>query len=236
VATVVDAHVHFDEVRPMPSSMPQMLRADARDNRDRLLEAARTLFAERGIDVTMRDVARRAEVGPATLYRRFPTKQTLIDEVFADELRACAAIVEDGCRDPDAWRGLRAVLEGIGLLNARNQAFVDAFLSSEAERAHPERSHVAGHRAALRALLADLLGRAQAAGDVRRDVVPDDLVLVILAGRGLSAAPPEAREAAALRFAGLAIEAFRASGPRGALPPPARLGSDEQPEGWGWTG
>lgn len=73
----------------MTDRLPHMLRADAQDNRDRVLEAARALFAERGIDVTMRQIARRADVGPATLYRRFPTKQILVDEAFEYELRSC---------------------------------------------------------------------------------------------------------------------------------------------------
>ncbi|MEE2045582.1 helix-turn-helix domain-containing protein, partial [Nocardiopsis tropica] len=62
------------------------LRSDARHNRRRIMEAAREAFAERGIDVPMVAIARRAGVGPATLYRRFPTRETLVAEVFADEM------------------------------------------------------------------------------------------------------------------------------------------------------
>jgi AcrR family transcriptional regulator len=88
----------------MTQILPQ-LRSDAEENRQRVRDAARALFSERGLDVGMRDIARRAQVGPATLYRRFPTKQILIDEVFADELHSCRAIVDDGCSDPDPWHG-----------------------------------------------------------------------------------------------------------------------------------
>ena len=88
-----------------------------------MLEAARALFSERGLAVPMREIARRAEVGPATLYRRFPTKQALIDAAFADEMRACRGIVRDGCADPDPWRGLSAVVRDITELNAVNQGF-----------------------------------------------------------------------------------------------------------------
>ena len=69
----------------MDVQLPQMLRADAEDNRERVLEAARELFAERGLDVPLREVARRAGVGPATLYRRFPTKQSLVDAAFTGD-------------------------------------------------------------------------------------------------------------------------------------------------------
>lgn len=218
MATVTDYPVHFCDVRTMTERLPQMLRADARDNRDRILEAARALFAEQGIRVTMREIARRAEVGPATLYRRFPTKQIMIDAAFADELRSCRAIVDDGYADPDPWRGFSSVIERISVLNGRNQGFVDAFMS-----ASPENDAFAAHRALLLRMLADLARRAQAAGGLRRDFVIDDLILVLLAGRGLSSTQPSGREAAARRFAALVIEAFREPGSNRDLPRAPRL-------------
>jgi AcrR family transcriptional regulator len=190
----------------MGERLPHRLRADAQDNRDRVLESARGLFAERGLDVTMREIARRAGVGPATLYRRFPTKQSLVEEAFADELRACRSIVENGCADPDPWRGFCSVIDEISVLNARNQGFVDAFTT-----AHPDAGAFVGHRAALLRQLAELTRRAQLAGGLRPDFVLDDLVLVLVAGRGLRSVSHAGREAAARRFASLAIDAFRSS-------------------------
>jgi AcrR family transcriptional regulator len=202
----------------MADHLPHMLRADAQDNRDRVLEAARALFSERGLDVPMREIARRAQVGPATLYRRFPTKQSLVDEAFTDELHACSAIVRDGCADPDPWSGLRAILLRITELNARNQGFVDAFTSS-----YPGAVDFTAHRAGLLRSLAALCRRAQAAGALRTDFVLDDLIMVLLAGRALPAGAPEIRAATARRFAALALEAFRATGATTPLPPPARF-------------
>jgi AcrR family transcriptional regulator len=216
--TVKDAGVHLSEVRIMNDRLPHMLRADAQDNRDRILETARTLFAERGLDITMRDIARRAEVGPATLYRRFPTKQLLIDEALADELRTCRAIVVDACADPDPWRGFCSVIDEITVLNVRNQGFVDAFLSM-----NPDIDTFAAHRAELLKMLTKLARRAQAANRLRRDFVIDDLLLVLLAGRGLASTPPAGRDKAARRFAALVIEGFRASEANQALPSAARL-------------
>jgi AcrR family transcriptional regulator len=195
-----------------------MLRTDAQDNRDRILDTARALFADQGIDVTMRDIARRAEVGPATLYRRFPTKQLLIDEAFADELRTCRAIVAAGCANPDPWTGFCSVIEEITVLNVRNQGFVNAFLA-----AVPDIDSFAAHRAEVLRMLAKLARRAQASGQLRRDFVIDDLLLVLLAGRGLAATSPVGREKAARRFAALAIEAFRASAANQVLPRAPRL-------------
>lgn len=180
------------------------LRVDARENRDRILAAASELFSERGLDVGMRDIARRAGVGPATLYRRFPTRQALVDEAFSVQLAACRGIVEDGCADPDAWRGFTVALRRLIVLNVRNRGFVDAFLT--ATRA----TVIAQHRRELLGMLAGLAGRAQQQGALRADFVAGDLILVLSAGRGLTAGRPELLPSAAERFAGLAIDAFRA--------------------------
>lgn len=212
LAKLTDARVHFQKVRDMSETLPHKLRSDARDNRDRILAAARSLYAERGLEVTMRDVARRAGVGPATLYRRFPARQALLDAVFADELRACERIVDDGCADPDPWRGFTSVIERISVLNVGNQGFVDAFMAEKPLDSFTE------HRTAALAKLADLSRRAKADGRLRRDFVIDDLVLVLLAGRGLAASPAARSVPAARRFAALAIDAFRFSEANDPLP------------------
>ncbi|MBB2948778.1 AcrR family transcriptional regulator [Actinoplanes lutulentus] len=201
----------------MADSLPHMLRSDARDNRDRVLDAARELFADRGLDVPMREIARRAQVGPATLYRRFATKQALIDAAFAAEMQACVTLVRDGCADPDPWRGLCSIVQGATELNARSRGFVDALSSV------PDGVSVPDHRRVLLRSVEGLCRRAIEAGALRPDFVLDDLVLMLLAARGLPVASLEDRLAAARRFAGLALEAFRAASEAGPLPPPARL-------------
>lgn len=201
----------------MTEQMPH-LRSDARDNRDRVLAAARELFADSGLEVTMRRVARHAGVGPATLYRRFPTKQHLVLAAFADELHECRAIVHDGLADPDPWRGFCGILERSLVLNARNQGFTDAFLA-----AYPEAVDLAAHRRELAGAVAAVARRAQVAGALRTDFVFDDFTLVLLAGRGLSSAPAGSREAAARRLAALTVESLRTRTDNAPLPAPARV-------------
>ena len=202
----------------MPDRLPHMLRSDAEDNRESVLEAARTLFSERGLDVPMRAIARQADVGPAPLYRRFPTKQALIDAAFTDELQDCRTIAAKACADPDPWRGFCSFLLRIGELNAHNQGFTDAFMST-----FPNTVDFTAHRAGMLRSLANLCRRAQNTGALRADVVLDDLVLMLMAGRGISVATADQRLAAARRFSALAIEAFRGSGTDVHLPPPARV-------------
>jgi AcrR family transcriptional regulator len=204
----------------MTGTLPHVLRSDAQDNRDRVIEAARELFAESGLGVTMRQIARRAGVGPATLYRRFPTKQDLVLEAFTDELGACSAIVREAAADPDPWRGFCSVIEGVTVLNARNQGFTDTFMAE-----HPSAVDFAAHRAGLTREIAAISRRAIAAGELRADFVLDDFMLVLLAGRGLATIPSRDRAAAARRFAALAIEGLRAGDANYPLPKPPRLAS-----------
>ena len=174
------------------------------------------LFSAEGLDVPMREIARRAGVGPATLYRHFPTKQTLIAEAFADRLRACRTIVDEGCADPDPWRGLCLVIEKICELHARDRGFTEAFLSTL-----PGAPDVAGREYTVKAVAA-LAQRAKDAGRLRPDFILDDLVLVLMANKGIHAASAATRVTASRRFAALTIQGLEACPHHTPLPPPAR--------------
>jgi AcrR family transcriptional regulator len=185
--------------------LPHLLRSDARDNRDRILDAARAVFAADGLDVPMREIARRAGVGPATLYRRFPTKELLVTAAFTDQMRACYAIVDEGLADPDPWRGFASVVEKLCELHARDRGFTAAFTST-----FPHAIDFTADRARATRAIAALIRRAQEAGALRPDVVLDDVFLVIMANSGIQAPTPAARLAASRRFAALALRGLRA--------------------------
>ncbi len=202
----------------MTSRLPHPLRSDARDNRRLILDAARALFAAGGLDIPMREIARRAGVGPATLYRHFPTKQALVAEAFAEQMQACHSIVRKGLADPDPWHGFCLVIEEICALHARDRGFTAAFTA-----AYPNaRDFAADREYALRSV-ARLAHRAQDAGRLRPDFVLDDLVLVLMANGGIRAATPAAAVAASRRFAAIAIQALQASPQASPLPPAAPL-------------
>ena len=190
----------------MTGRLPHTLRADALDNRERILDAARAVFAAEGLGVPMREIARCAGVGPATLYRHFPTKETLAVEAFRDQMRGCRAIVEEGLADPDPWHGFCLVFEKICELHARDRGFTAAFLS-----AFPQAMDFAAERAHALAAVSDLARRAKDAGRLRGDFVLDDLILMLSAHGGIEANSPANRLKASRRFAALAIQAFQAS-------------------------
>ncbi|WP_432757843.1 TetR/AcrR family transcriptional regulator [Saccharopolyspora erythraea] len=172
----------------MTDGLPRILRSDAHDNRERILDAARALFAAEGLNVPMREIARRAGVGPATVYRRFPTKRMLVAEVFAGQVRVCRALVDEGTADPDPWRGFRLVIEKTCEMHARDRGFTEAFMSAcpDAEDLASDREH------ALKAV-AEVARRAKATGNLRPDFVLDDLVLMLMANRGIRAGSTAAR-------------------------------------------
>ncbi|MCQ8187417.1 TetR/AcrR family transcriptional regulator [Streptomyces rugosispiralis] len=201
------------------------LRSDAASNRRRVLEAARALFVSRGLDVPMATIARHAGVGVATLYRRFPTREALVTEVFSDEFTACATIVDDALADDDAWRAFRRIIETVCASQTRDKEFNDALLSSF--------SDVAGFEGELPRIeegFAEVVRRAKAAGRLREDFDVSDLSLVFLANRGVIGDPATAPAASRRLVAHLlrSFEAGRAE-PARPLPPPAPLGLGRLP-------
>ncbi|OQQ13940.1 TetR family transcriptional regulator [Streptomyces sp. M41(2017)] len=205
----------------MTDRLPHPTRSDARDNRARILDTARAVFGEEGLGTPLREVARQAGVGPATLYRHFPTKQALIVDAFEEQRRACHAAVRDALADADAWRGFRTLIERICELHAHSRGFADAFMAT-----FPEAMDFAADRERTLRAVAELSRRAPKTGLLRPGFVVDDLVLMLMAHRGLPDTPRAARYAASRRFAAYVIEAFRAAPETGAptpLPPAPRL-------------
>lgn len=194
------------------------LRSDARDNRERILAAARAAFAAGGLDVPVREVARQAGVGVATVYRHFPAKEDLLSEAFSERMASCTEIVETALAQSDPWRGFCLVIERLMYVHALDRGLARAFTSRL-----PRADDLAAERNRILFRLRTVIDRAKDAGELRPDFVLDDLVLVLMANEGIRAGTPEQRTAAARRFAALVIESFRARPASPRLPPPARL-------------
>jgi AcrR family transcriptional regulator len=143
------------------------LRADAARNAERILRAARDVYAELGPDAPMEAVAVRAGVGERTLYRRFPTKgelaRAVIDQSIAETL---TPVIERATRTRNPLRGLTNLIEAAIALGAREHSALTAARQGGA---------LTDVSVQLDAALTDLTRRAQAAGLVRADLVADDL-------------------------------------------------------------
>lgn len=197
------------------------LRSDAARNRAQIVEAARALFSEGGIDIPMSAIARRAGVGIATLFRRFPTRQALITEVFAEQIARCEALLEEAVNDPDPWNGFRRLIEFVCVTQIDDRGFTEAFLASFATQInyHQRRSHAEN-------TFEKLVRRAQHAGSLRPDFAPSDLTLILLANGGLRSAPPDHAHELSHRLVAYLLQSFSyppADNPP-PLPPPSPLG------------
>jgi AcrR family transcriptional regulator len=138
-------------------------RADARRNHDRLVAAARELFAERGTSAPLEDVAERAGVGIGTLYRNFPTRQALLEAVYIDEVEAMARSAEELSLLPP-WDALRQWFHQYVGFAATKRALNEALLE-----AAPDSNVLVTCRTALADAGNALVERAQEAGVIRPD-------------------------------------------------------------------
>ncbi len=185
------------------------LRSDARRNRDLLLAAARELFAEQGLNVPLDEIAKRAGVGNATLYRRFPIRGDLVEAVFHEDLTAVMAAGEEARLAQDAWGALTAYLEGVCALLARDRGVGD--LMTTGIRGVPTLDAIHAHN---HATVSELMRRAAEAGDLRTDVVPEDL-LFALSALGTSLPAVEAiRPGSWRRPLALLLDGFRSTAQR----------------------
>ena len=163
----------------MPETRSRPLRRDAAENRERLLAAASELFAERGLAVTLNDIAHHAGVGVGTAYRRFANKEAVIDALFEEQLKAVANVAQEALDDPDAWNGLLTFLERAlhmrhgdrGLNEIMNNPLIgDARVQEARDRIAP--------------IITELVAKAKGQRVVRPDLDQTDLIFIQL---GLSA-------------------------------------------------
>src|SRR3954452_905704 len=193
------------------------LRADAARNRTRILAAAREAFAESGLEGGVEEIARRAGVGKGTLYRRFPTKEVLVQAIVQDRLDELEAIAARCEQIPDAGDGFARFLSEAARMQASDQGFLDVVAHRMGDVLSPQQ------RRWLLGILAGPLLRAQAAGQVRGDLVVEDVPL-LLRMLGATARPGAAGPAGAdsARYVGLLLDGLRSGTREGAgRPSPA---------------
>ncbi|MFI6932817.1 TetR/AcrR family transcriptional regulator [Streptomyces sp. NPDC050287] len=190
----------------------QPLRSDAERNRERIIAAARTVFARDGLNASMASVAREAGVGIATMFRRFPTKEELVDAVFSDRMGAYADVVSVALDDPDPWNGFVGYIEAACAMQAADSGFADILTMTFPAAKVLERRRNEAYEAMVR-----LIGRAKATGRLREDFDPSDLVLLHMANAGVVNATGDAAPDAWRRVVALMIQSLEAPA-RGPLP------------------
>jgi len=190
----------------------QPLRSDAERNRERITVAARKVFARDGLGASMASVAREAGVGIATMFRRFPTKEELVDAVFIDRMDAYADAVAVALEDPDPWNGFVGYIETACAMQAADSGFADVLITTFPTAKALERRRNEAYEG-----MVELIGRAKATGRLREDFDSSDLVLLHMANAGVVNATGDAAPDAWRRVVALIIQSLEAPA-RGPLP------------------
>lgn len=183
---------------------PRQLRRDAAHNRERIVAAARAVFAARGVDVALEEIAKQAGVGLATLSRRF-TRAELIEAVFTGRAAEYLRIAEQAMNAPDGWTGFVGYLERLCEIQQQDRSLSDVLTLRM-----PDYGTVSEMRDQIYWAQLDLIRRAQDEGTLRPDLVPEDVILLLLATGGIISATAETAPDSWRRVFALITESMRA--------------------------
>lgn len=190
-------------------------RGVAQRNRQRILRAAHDVLAESGVDAQMLDIARAADVGVATLYRNFATKEDLLSALLLEYFERAIAVGEEATRVADSWLALSQFLQWVTSLQLDNRA-VSQFLAGRITGT-PELRRL---RYRLYELLADVTGRAQRGGALRADVGVSDLRAALLVIARVSSSESPLADRLVRRLGAILLDGLRAPGTDGLEGPP----------------
>ncbi|MDQ6839989.1 MAG: TetR/AcrR family transcriptional regulator [Actinomycetota bacterium] len=196
---------------------PELTRSDAMRNSERILAAARAVFARSGLDASLDGVAREAGVGVATVYRRFADKEALIDALFETKIGAIVALAEEGVAHPDPWQGVCRFVMGAGSELAADRGLMTIVLSAAHGRVATERA-----RNRIGPAVAKLVARGIDSGVLRPEMTTADFPMMQILLAGVIDASREVAPQLWRRYATLILDAIRADGvPRPPLEEPA---------------
>jgi AcrR family transcriptional regulator len=182
------------------------LRADAARNLESILEAADETFAEKGHEASVADIAARAGVGQATIFRRFETKDDLIAAVFERKIAKIEETVEAATRKRSAWDGLMAFMAVVTEMQARDRGVFEGF--AERLKADPA---MQAHKREMMSKVGGLLERAKAEGELRRDITLEDVQALTCAAAQAASMGEKPSARAAKRYLAVITAGMRAS-------------------------
>jgi AcrR family transcriptional regulator len=201
---------------PEPDAKPGQ-RADARRNRELVIEAARERFSELGLDCQMEDVARTAGVGVGTVYRHFPNKEALIDALIDDRFDRITEKAAEALEQDDPWQAFCELMRWSAQYQAQDRAL------SELLSQRPASGRRSAAKAGLLETTDKLIRKAQRSGQMRKDIVVGDVPTILCGLGGVLGAHEESMPALNWeRFLAIMLEGLRAPG-AAKLPKPKAL-------------
>ncbi len=180
------------------------LRADAERNRAAILAVARDVFAEQGLEAPLEVIAARAGVGIATLYRRFPTRETLVAAALAEKFALYAQAAAEALTAGDAWAGFAGFVHRICELQACDRGLADLLSMTLSADEQIEQLRRTANDSVI-----TLIERARAGGALRDDFTGEDLLLLLIATAAVMQVTRADAPDAWRRFVALALDAFR---------------------------
>lgn len=150
-----------------------LLRRDAERNRQRILEAASRLTGEQGLGISHDEIAREAKVGVGTVYRRFPTRDSLLDATYRQQLDAMVAVAEESARIEDPWEALQDFLERWFEQQATNLGLRELLTGQGIATSVAQRA-----RERIGPVVADLVLRSQQAGQLKPSLAATDIAMI----------------------------------------------------------
>lgn len=196
------AHAAAADATPTPDLEPaeRPMRADARRNRQRVIEAARECMARDGLDAQIEDIAHCAGVGVGTVYRHFTTKEQLVEALAIDRFERLRQLAVEALADEDPWRSFEEFMRASALIQTEDRAL------SEVLTSRPGIMSCAAERAGILELASKLLRRAQRAGVLRKDAEPEDIPMLMCALAGTYRNPLSDPD----RYIGIMLDGLRA--------------------------
>jgi AcrR family transcriptional regulator len=196
----------------MGTAPPKPLRADAERNRRHILEAAAAAFADGGLDVPVAEIARRAGVGPGTLFRRFPTKDDLVIAIVEQRIDDICDLVDAAIVSPDPWAGFGECMQAAVTMQVRDRGVLEAvgerFFGDPRMRALKEK---------INPKVEAMVRRAQEAGVVRDDIEHQDIPVLIQAAARAGCVMPSCDPELSHRYLAIVLDGLR---PAAATPLP----------------
>jgi AcrR family transcriptional regulator len=185
--------------------MTRISRADAARNRQHILTVARAAFADEGLELPVREIAHRAGLGAATVYRHFPARADLVAAALAEHVAACRADMRAALADPDAWRALSGTIRRFAEHQVTDRRLNEALFGSR-----PVAAAFAEDRRAHAKALDQLVERAREAGAIRAEVTVGDVRVGLMAIASLRALRPERAAPSAPRLVNLLLAGMSA--------------------------